>query len=54
MSEHVRTLSAIFPLILKGNGENTKSAVIRECKEELGIDVKIEDLTFVQSVALAA
>jgi len=27
-------------------GETAKSAVIRECKEELGIDVKAEDLTF--------
>lgn len=27
-------------------GETAKSAVIRECREELGIDVKIEDLTF--------
>ena len=28
-------------------GETAQSAVIRECKEELGIEVKIEDLTFV-------
>ena len=28
-------------------GETAQSAVIRECKEELGIDVKIEDLTFI-------
>jgi len=27
-------------------GETAQSAVIRECKEELGIDVEIEDLTF--------
>ena len=29
------------------DGETAQSAVIRECKEELGIEVKIEDLTFV-------
>jgi len=28
-------------------GETAQAAVVRECKEELGIDVKIEDLTFV-------
>lgn len=28
-------------------GETTKTAVIRECEEELGIDVKITDLSFV-------
>jgi mutator protein MutT len=78
MGEHFKALSAIFPIILKADGESTEillhrrkntgyqdgkwdisgsghvdegetaqSAVIRECKEELGIDVQIEDLTFV-------
>jgi len=28
-------------------GESAKQATIRECKEEIGIDVKIEDLEFV-------
>lgn len=28
-------------------GETAQMAVIRECKEELGIDIKIEDLSFV-------
>ena len=28
-------------------GETAQSAVIRECREEVGIVVKIEDLTFV-------
>jgi 8-oxo-dGTP pyrophosphatase MutT (NUDIX family) len=27
-------------------GETAKTAAVRECKEELGIDVNIEDLTF--------
>ena len=27
-------------------GETAQLAIVRECKEELGIDVKIEDLTF--------
>ena len=78
MSEHFRAFSAVFPIILKTDGENTEillhrrqntgyqdgkwdiagsghvdegetagEAVIRECREELGIDVNIQDLTFV-------
>lgn len=78
MGEHFKTLSAIFPIILKekdgsmqvllhrrkntgyqdgkwdiaasghvDEGETAKMAVVRECAEELGIDVKITDLTFV-------
>jgi len=78
MGKHFKTLSAIFPIILKDDGKTTgillhrrkntgyqdgkwdisasghvdegetaQTAVIRECKEELGIDVKIEDLAFV-------
>ena len=78
MGEHFKSLSAIFPLVLKDEGactqillhrrqntgyqdgkwdiaasghvdkdETAKAAVIRECKEEIGINVKMEDLTFV-------
>ncbi len=78
MEHHFRSLSAVFPIILKdkdGNvqillhrrqntgykdgkwdiaasghvdeGETAKMAVVRECAEELGIDVKITDLSFV-------
>ena len=76
MSEPFKSLSAIFPIILKngayteillhrrqntgyqdgkwdiaGSGhvdknETAKSAVVRECKEELGISVEIENLSF--------
>ena len=78
MGGHFKALSAIFPIILKADGEKTgillhrrqntgyqdgkwdisgsghvdegetaQAAMIRECKEELGIDVKVEDLAFV-------
>jgi 8-oxo-dGTP pyrophosphatase MutT (NUDIX family) len=78
MGEHFKSLSAIFPIILKkkddnvqillhrrkntgyqdgkwdiaasghvDEGETAKMAVVRECAEELGIDVKIIDLSFV-------
>lgn len=78
MGEHFKSLSAIFPIILRNKdgdmqillhrrkntgyqdgkwdiaasghvdeGETAKMAVVRECAEELGIDVKIIDLTFV-------
>jgi 8-oxo-dGTP diphosphatase len=78
MGEHFKSLSAIFPIILKkkddnmqillhrrkntgyqdgkwdiaasghvDEGETAKMAVVRECAEELGIDVKITDLSFV-------
>lgn len=79
MDEHFKSLSAVFPIILRdgaedgtqillhrrkntgyedgkwdiaGSGhvdenETAKMAVARECKEELGLDVKTEDLTFV-------
>lgn len=78
MSEHYKTLSAIFPIILQkedndvqillhrrkntgyqdgkwdiagsghvDEGETAKMAVTRECSEELGIDVKVEDVSFV-------
>lgn len=77
MSEHYRTLSAVFPILLEGEGENTRillhrrqntgyqdgkwdiagsghvdegetarAAVIRECGEELGITVALEDVSF--------
>ncbi|MEA5038871.1 MAG: NUDIX domain-containing protein [Clostridiaceae bacterium] len=77
MGEHYRTLSAIFPVILRtandnqqvllhqrantgymdgmwdfaGSGhvddsETARQAVVRECKEELGITVKIDDISF--------
>lgn len=77
MGEHFKSLSAVFPIILKQNdsnmeillhrrkntgyqdgkwdiaasghvdeGETAKMAVVRECSEELGIDVKITDLSF--------
>ncbi len=77
MGEHYKTLSAIFPLILRtvngkqqvllhqrantgymdgmwdfaGSGhvdesETARQAVVRECKEELGITVEIEDVSF--------
>jgi len=77
MGEHFKSLSAIFPIILKKNnedveillhrrkntgyedgkwdiagsghvdkGETAKMAVIRECAEELGIDVKISHLFY--------
>ena len=77
MSEHFKSLSAIFPLILRKNGdsseillhrrqntgyqdgkwdiagsghvdegETAQMAVVRECREELGIEVDIKDLTF--------
>lgn len=77
MSEHYRTLSAIFPIILNSDagtrkillhkrkntgyedgkwdiagsghvdaGETARLALIRECKEELGIVVRQEDLSF--------
>ncbi|WP_352419068.1 NUDIX domain-containing protein [Proteiniborus sp.] len=78
MGEHYKSLSAVFPIILKvkygeveillhrrkntgyqdgkwdiaasghvDEGETAKMAVVRECAEELGIDVKIIDLSFV-------
>lgn len=78
MSEHFKTLSAIFPIIVNKDGdvvkvllhrrkntgyqdgkwdfagsghvdedETAQMAVSRECKEELGIDVSIKDITFV-------
>jgi ADP-ribose pyrophosphatase YjhB (NUDIX family) len=77
MAEHFKSLSAIFPLILReqkgsrqillhrrqntgyqdgkwdiaGSGhvdanETAREAVLRECKEELGIDVKLDELIF--------
>ncbi len=77
MSEHFKSFSAIFPLIIKNTGagiqillhrrqntgyqdgkwdisgsghvdkgETAQTAVIRECKEELGIDVSTDSLTF--------
>ena len=77
MAEHYKTLSAIFPIILKCDGgsrkillhkrqntgyqdgkwdiagsghvdagETARSAAARECKEELGIVVQVEDLSF--------
>jgi len=78
MSEHFKAFSAVFPIILKSDGNNKKillhrrqntgyqdgkldiaasghvdkgetaiSAAVRECKEEIGIDVKPDDLNFV-------
>ncbi len=73
MGERYRTLSAVFPVIIKDNkillscrmntgymdgkwdfaasghvdeGETAVSAVIHECKEELGIDVLAHDVEF--------
>lgn len=77
MSEHYKTYSAIFPIIMKttngitkillsrrkntgyqdgkldiaggghvDEGETAQYAVMRECKEELGIDVQIDGLSF--------
>lgn len=77
MGEHYKTLSAIFPVILRtvndkqqvllhqrkntgymdgmwdfagsghvDEGETARQAVVRECKEELGIAVEIEDISF--------
>jgi ADP-ribose pyrophosphatase len=78
MSEHFKSFSAVFPIIIEKNenkemvlihrrentgyqdgkwdiagsghvdeGETAKEAAVRECKEELGIDVKTEDIEFV-------
>ena len=78
MSEHYRTLSAIFPILLRcekgimqillhrrentgyqdgrwdlsgsghvDEGETAREAVVRECRDELGIAVCEEDVTFV-------
>ncbi len=77
MSEHFKSLSAIFPLIIKDDGdspqillhrrqntgyqdgkwdiagsghvdegETAREAAVRECQEELGIQVNAEDLVF--------
>lgn len=77
MSEHYRTLSAVFPIIIKkvgekrqvllhkrantrymdgmwdfagsghvDEGETAKQAIVRECKEELGITVTMGDIVF--------
>lgn len=78
MGSHYKTMSAIFPIIFRMNGnkkeilllqrlntgymdgmwdfagsghvdenETAMQAVVRECKEEVGIDVKVNDLRFV-------
>ena len=78
MSGHYKTLSAVFPVIIRKNnqteqvllhrrqntgyqdgkwdfagsghvdeGETAQYALIRECKEEIGIEVTPEDLTFI-------
>ena len=77
MKEHFRTLSAVFPVIMRSNdgklqvllhrrkntgymdgkwdmvgsghidqGETAKQAVVRECREEIGIEINIEDVEF--------
>lgn len=77
MAERYKTLSAVFPIILRGagagrqillhrrantgymdgyldiagsghvdEGETARQAVARECREELGIDVREEDVEF--------
>lgn len=78
MKNHYKTLSAIFPILMKkenghckillhrrqntgyqdgrwdiagsghvDEGETAKSAVVRECEEEIGVSVNANDLTFV-------
>jgi ADP-ribose pyrophosphatase YjhB (NUDIX family) len=77
MKTPAKSLSAVFPVILRSNGgvveillhrrrntgymdgmwdiaasghvdegEHPKAAAVRECKEEIGVDVRGEDLTF--------